>query len=49
MDVKYFLISFYIYNLLITVKTKEICPGFCICDVFEGLKRADCRLKFKFH
>lgn len=22
---------------------KEICPKMCICDVFEGYKRADCR------
>lgn len=22
---------------------KEVCPRMCICDVFEGYKRADCR------
>lgn len=22
---------------------KEMCPKICICDVFEGYKRADCR------
>lgn len=22
---------------------KEVCPKMCICDVFEGYKRADCR------
>lgn len=23
--------------------SKEYCPKLCICDVFEGFKRADCR------
>lgn len=36
-----------IYLLLVVLgkeaSGKEMCPKICICDVFEGYKRADCR------
>lgn len=36
----------WIFLLLLNINdglSKEVCPRMCICDVFEGYKRADCR------
>lgn len=46
-NVKKFKMNFVTISILLLLighgTAREVCPRMCLCDVFEGYKRADCR------